>query len=122
MEDGPLTGLRVLDVSTILAGPLCCQILGDYGADVIKIEHPVAGDSMRGHGPSQGRRRRCGGRRSRRNKRTVGLDLGRPGGRRGASAAGRRRPTSLVENFRPGTLERWGLGPDVAARGSTPGW
>ena len=46
----PLEGLTVIDASTILAGPLCCQILGDYGADVIKIEHPVHGDSMRGHG------------------------------------------------------------------------
>ncbi len=63
MEDGPLTGLRVLDVSTILAGPLCCQILGDQGAEVIKIEHPVAGDGMRGHGPRR-RGSRSGGRRS----------------------------------------------------------
>ncbi len=45
----PLEGLRVIDASTILAGPLCCQILGDFGADVIKIEHPVHGDAMRGH-------------------------------------------------------------------------
>jgi crotonobetainyl-CoA:carnitine CoA-transferase CaiB-like acyl-CoA transferase len=46
----PLQGLRVIDVSTITAGPLCGQNLGDFGADVIKIEHPVTGDSMRGHG------------------------------------------------------------------------
>jgi crotonobetainyl-CoA:carnitine CoA-transferase CaiB-like acyl-CoA transferase len=45
-----LEGLRVFDASTILAGPPCCQILGDFGADVIKIEHPAHGDSMRGHG------------------------------------------------------------------------
>ncbi len=48
--DGPMAGLRVLDVSTILAGPLTAQILGDYGADVIKVEHPTRGDGMRGHG------------------------------------------------------------------------
>jgi len=52
----PLEGLRVIDASTILAGPLCCQILGDFGADVIKIEHPTLGDGMRGHGE-----RRCHG-------------------------------------------------------------
>ena len=54
-SDGPLTGIRVVDASTILAGPLACQILGDFGAEVIKIEHPRAGDGMRGHGPSRRR-------------------------------------------------------------------
>ncbi|GAB2700290.1 hypothetical protein GCM10027194_37000 [Thalassiella azotivora] len=47
---GPLAGLKVLDASTNLAGPLAAQILGDYGADVIKVEHPTRGDGMRGHG------------------------------------------------------------------------
>src|SRR4051794_23734403 len=69
-----LEGLRVLDVSTILAGPLCCQILGDHGADVIKIEHPRAGDSMRGHGPSKDGVPLWWKEISR-NKRTVALDL-----------------------------------------------
>ena len=50
---GPLGGIRVLDASTILAAPLACQIRGDFGADVIKIEHPTAGDGMRGHGPAK---------------------------------------------------------------------
>ncbi len=107
----PLEGLRVLDVSTILAGPLCCQILGDFGADVIKVEHPRGGDNMRGHGPS------LDGvplwwKEISRNKRTVAVDLKAPSGaevlRRLAATA-----DVLVENFRPGTLERWGLGPDV---------
>ncbi|HEU4567588.1 MAG TPA: CoA transferase [Marmoricola sp.] len=106
----PLEGLRVLDVSTILAGPLCCQILGDFGADVIKIEHPRAGDSMRGHG-----KQKDGvplwWKEISRNKRTVGLDLGDP---RGAELLLRLAATAdvLVENFRPGTLERWGLSPE----------
>ncbi len=111
MEDGPLTGLRVLDVSTILAGPLCCQILGDQGAEVIKIEHPVAGDGMRGHGPSK-EGVPLWWKEISRNKRTVGLSLSDPAG---AEVFLRLAETAdvLVENFRPGTLERWGVGPDV---------
>ena len=108
---GPLSGYRVIDASTILAGPLCCQILGDFGAEVIKIEHPVAGDSMRGHGES-----RDGvplwWKEISRNKRTLGLSLSAP---EGAELFRRLVATAdvLVENFRPGTLERWGLGPEV---------
>lgn len=111
MEDGPLTGLRVLDVSTILAGPLCCQILGDQGADVIKIEHPIAGDGMRGHGPSK-KGIPLWWKEISRNKRTVGLNLSAP---EGADILLRLARTAdvLVENFRPGTLERWGLGPET---------
>jgi crotonobetainyl-CoA:carnitine CoA-transferase CaiB-like acyl-CoA transferase len=108
---GPLDGLRVLDCSTILAGPLVCQILGDFGADVIKIEHPGRPDGMRGHGHAVDGHglwwKEVG-----RNKRTIGLYLGDPDGAallldlvRGADV--------LVENFRPGTLERWGLSWDT---------
>jgi crotonobetainyl-CoA:carnitine CoA-transferase CaiB-like acyl-CoA transferase len=104
--------LRVLDVSTVLAGPLTCQILGDYGADVIKVEHP-RGDSMRGHG-----RVKDGiglwWKMVSRNKRCVALYLGDPEGaeifRRLAATA-----DVVVESFRPGTFERWGLGYDVLA-------
>ncbi len=107
----PLEGLRVLDVSTILAGPLCCQILGDYGADVIKIEHPSRGDNMRGHGYSKDGVPLWWKEISR-NKRTVALDLKSGDGaevfRRLAATA-----DVVVENFRPGTLERWGVGPEV---------
>ncbi len=110
----PLSGLRVLDVSTILAGPMCCQILGDFGADVVKIEHPVAGDGMRGHGPTKDGVPLWWKEISR-NKRTVGLSLKEPDGaaifRRLAATA-----DVVVENFRPGTLERWGIGPEVLHR------
>ena len=110
----PLEGLRVVDASTILAGPLCCQILGDFGADVIKIEHPRAGDSMRGHGEQKDGVplwwKEVG-----RNKRTVGLDLS---AREGAELFLKLAGTAdvVVENFRPGTLERWGVGPDQLHR------
>jgi crotonobetainyl-CoA:carnitine CoA-transferase CaiB-like acyl-CoA transferase len=108
---GPLADLKVLDASTILAGPLCCQILGDFGADVVKIEHPTLGDGMRGHGRSKD------GiplwwKEVARNKRTLALSLSTA---EGAEVFRRLVTTAdvVVENFRPGTLERWGLGPDV---------
>ena len=107
---GPLAGLTVIDCSTILAGPLTCQILGDFGAEVIKVEHPRKPDGMRGHGPS------VDGsgiwwKEIARNKRTVAIDLGRS---EGAALLLElvRDVDVLVENFRPGTLERWGLGWD----------
>ena len=109
-SQGPLQGLRVLDVSTILAGPMCCQILGDYGADVVKIEHPQAGDGLRTHGYSKD------GvplwwKEVARNKRTLGLYLGDPAGAE-VFARLAAQADVLVENFRAGTLERWGVGPD----------
>lgn len=111
IERGPLAGLTVIDCSTILAGPLVCQILGDFGAEVIKIEHPQRPDGMRGHGPSidgEG----IWWKEIARNKRTIAIDLGLP---EGASLVLDLARTAdvLVENFRPGTLERWGLGWDV---------
>lgn len=108
---GPLAGLRVLDVSTVLAGPLCCQILGDQGAEVIKIEHPNGGDPLRGHGPSKDGVPLWWAMLSR-NKRCIALNL------KDADAAAIfldlvATADVVVENFRPGTLERWGLGPEV---------
>ncbi|RTL69902.1 MAG: CoA transferase [Pseudonocardiaceae bacterium] len=108
---GPLAGVRVIDASTILAGPLCCQILGDYGADVVKIEHPVAGDSMRGHGRSKDGVPLWWKEISR-NKRTIGLSLSDADGAAVFKELVRTADV-VVENFRPGTFERWGLGPDV---------
>jgi crotonobetainyl-CoA:carnitine CoA-transferase CaiB-like acyl-CoA transferase len=104
---GPLRNVRVLDASSILAGPLLCQFLGDFGADVIKVEHPVQGDGLRGHGPRKDETplwwKEVG-----RNKRCVGIDLSRPDG--AATLLELVRHTDiLVENFRPGCFERWGL-------------
>ncbi|MGH3230804.1 MAG: CaiB/BaiF CoA transferase family protein [Streptosporangiaceae bacterium] len=110
-QNPPLSGLRVVDASTILAGPFCCRLLGDFGADVIKIEHPSAGDGMRSHGRMKGDVPLWWKEISR-NKRTVGLDLSVADGaevfRRLAASS-----DVVVENFRPGTLERWGIGPQV---------
>lgn len=107
----PLEGLRVIDAATILAGPLCAQILGDYGADVVKVEHPSQGDNMRGHGHSKDDVPLWWKEISR-NKRTVALDLKSAEGgevfRRLSATA-----DVVIENFRPGTFERWGLGPEV---------
>ncbi|MEV5319780.1 CoA transferase [Streptomyces sp. NPDC052687] len=110
----PLAGLRVLDVATLFAGPLAATLLGDFGADVIKVEHPVRPDPSRGHGPSKdgvGLWWKMLGR----NKRTITLDLSKPGGRttllRLAAGA-----DVIIENFRPGTLEKWDLGwPELSA-------
>ncbi|WP_438315085.1 CaiB/BaiF CoA transferase family protein [Streptomyces sp. HUAS TT3] len=107
---GPLAGLRVLDLATLFAGPLAATLLGDFGAEVVKVEHPGRPDPSRGHGPAKdgiGLWWKLLGR----NKRTMTLDLSAPGGRdtllRLAATA-----DVVVENFRPGTLERWGLGWD----------
>ena len=111
MSAMPLEGVRVIDASTILAGPLCCQILGDFGADVVKIEHPRSGDSLRGHGQSKDNIPLWWKEISR-NKRTVGLDLKAAAGAKALRRLAARADV-VVENFRPGTLERWSLGPDV---------
>ncbi len=112
-RDGPLAGLRVVDASTVLAGPSCARYLADFGADVVKVERPGAGDGTR----AMFRRhpdddvtyfwKLLG-----RNKRTIALDLKDPDDlsvMRSLCAGA----DVLVENFRPGTLERLGLGPDV---------
>lgn len=113
-----LAGLRVLDLSRVLAGPLCTQILGDLGADVLKVERPGSGDESRQWGPPwvDG----PAGRESayflsvNRNKRSLAVDLATEDGqaqiRRLAAGA-----DVLVENFLPGTLERWGLGWEALA-------
>ncbi|WP_432034001.1 CaiB/BaiF CoA transferase family protein [Streptomyces antibioticus] len=105
---GPLSGLRVLDLATLFAGPMAATLLGDFGAEVIKVEHPGRPDPSRGHGPSKDGVglwwKHLG-----RNKRTITLNLSTPGGRatllRLAASA-----DVIVENFRPGTLEKWDLG------------
>jgi crotonobetainyl-CoA:carnitine CoA-transferase CaiB-like acyl-CoA transferase len=107
---GPLSGLTVLDISTVYAAPITAMLLGDMGADVLKVEHPN-GDPARTHGWN-----RDGyglwWKVIARNKRAVTLNLGTPEGQellRELVADA----DVVVENFRPGVLEKWGLGPDT---------
>ena len=109
---GPLADLRVIDLSTVLAGPNCARYLADFGADVIKVERPVGGDSLRNmawRDPRDGEG--LWWKLVNRNKRTIALDL-----KNTADLALLRSLVAeadvLVENFRPGTLERLGLAPD----------
>jgi crotonobetainyl-CoA:carnitine CoA-transferase CaiB-like acyl-CoA transferase len=104
-----LEGIRVLDLGTFLAGPHCATILGEFGAEVIKVEPPKTGDSLRRLGTNT----ECGDSlvwlSEARNKKCVTLNLGSEGGRdllRKLAA----KCDIVVENFRPGTLEKWGLG------------
>ena len=108
---GPLAGLKVLELGQLVAGPFAAKTLADFGADVVKVEPPVAGDPLRKwrllkDGTSVWWQVQS------RNKRSLALDLKAPEGqdivRRLAAEA-----DVLVENFRPGALEQWGLGPDA---------
>lgn len=108
----PLSGVRVLDIATFLAGPFCGTIMGDFGAEVVKMEHPKIGDPLRGFGTPTS----CGDTfawlSEARNKRCITLDLRAPEGgeifRKLVAEA-----DVVIENFRPGTLEKWGLGWEV---------
>ena len=108
----PLTGLRVIDFTRVLAGPMCTMLLGDMGAEIIKIEDPAYGDDTRGWAPF------VGGWSTyflsvNRNKKSVSVDLKSEEGRTLLDDLIKSADV-LVENFRPGTLERLGFGPDRA--------
>jgi crotonobetainyl-CoA:carnitine CoA-transferase CaiB-like acyl-CoA transferase len=116
---GPLAGITVLDLATIFAGPSACRHLGDFGADVIKVEKPGMPDGARNLGETDGEDSfywRIVGR----NKRPIELDLKAPSGREVLLDLVRRADV-LVENFRPGTLERLGLGPEDVLLVENPG-
>jgi succinyl-CoA---D-citramalate CoA-transferase len=111
-DPGPLSGLRVLELGTLIAGPFAGRLFADYGADVIKVEHPQGGDPLRdwgravdGHGSLwslvQGR-----------GKRSIALDLHDATAQRVVLALAESADI-MIENFRPGRMEAWGLGPDV---------
>jgi crotonobetainyl-CoA:carnitine CoA-transferase CaiB-like acyl-CoA transferase len=107
----PLAGLRVVEFGQLLAGPYVGTLLGDFGADVVKVEAPPAGDPMRDWGRLRHNDHSLWWSVLARNKRSVTLNLRTESGQRlaGDLAAS---ADVIVENFRPGTMEKWGLGPD----------
>ena len=109
-NDGPLNDIRVLELGQLIAGPFCGQLLGDFGAEVIKVEPPGVGDPMRGWGqgipvwwPVIAR-----------NKKSVTLNLRETEGQALLKELVGQADV-LIENFRPGTMEKWGLGYDTLA-------
>jgi crotonobetainyl-CoA:carnitine CoA-transferase CaiB-like acyl-CoA transferase len=105
---GPLAGVRVLDLGTMVAGPVAATFMADFGADVIKVEQPGSGDTLRDLGPfceGEGLWWQVEGR----NKKSVTLDLRQPEGQQLLKQLVAQADV-VIENFRPGTLEKWGLG------------
>jgi formyl-CoA transferase len=111
---GPLSDLKVVEMGTLIAGPFCGQVLGDFGADVVKIEDPGKGDPMRQWGRSLPKGLSPWWPVIGRNKRSVALDLRQPEGRELALALIDQADV-LIENFRPGAMEKWGMGYEVLA-------
>lgn len=115
----PLEGVRVADLSRVLAGPLCTMVLADLGADVVKVERPGVGDETRSWGPPFVGEDAAYFLSVNRGKRSVELDLKAEEGSRAARELILRSDV-LVENFRPGTMERLGLDPE-SLRAEHPG-
>jgi len=109
---GPLSGVTVLELGQLLAGPFCGQLLGDFGAEVIKCEDPGRGDPMREWGREKPHGLSLWWPVVARGKKSVTLNLRSPRGQELFRELVRRADV-VVENFRPGTLERWGLGFDA---------
>ena len=106
---GALNGIRVVELGQLLAGPFCGQLLGDMGADVIKIEQPGSGDPMRDWGQGE---TKVNWEVIARNKRSVSVNLRVAEGQELVRKLAEKADI-LIENFKPGTMEKWGLGPDT---------
>jgi len=105
---GAIAGLRVIDLTRVLGGPYCTQILGDHGAEIIKVE-PPAGDETRDWAPVLAETGSAYFNGANRNKRSIGLDLTKPRGR-DVLMLMLQDADVLIENFKPGTLDKWGIG------------
>jgi crotonobetainyl-CoA:carnitine CoA-transferase CaiB-like acyl-CoA transferase len=119
MTEGALAGLKVIDLSRVLAGPLCTQTLGDLGADVIKVERPGEGDDTRNWGPPYAGPLSAYFIGVNRNKRSLTLDLSRDEGKAVLDRLIRSGDV-VVDNFKQGTLKRWGFD-DVWFEANAPG-
>lgn len=109
---GPLAGLRVVEMGTLIAGPYCGQLLGDLGAEVLKVEAPGTGDPMRNWGQVKRDGQSYWWSVIGRNKKSITLNLREKEGQEIARNL-IKSADILVENFRPGTMEKWGLGYDI---------
>jgi len=118
-SSGALAGKLVIDLSRVLGGPYCTQILGDHGAEIVKIE-PPRGDETRDWGPPNYGEDSAYFIGVNRNKRSVGLDLGRPEGR-DVLLQLLEKADVLIENYKPGTMEKWGLGYEEVLKNRYPG-
>lgn len=115
----PLDGIRVLDLTRVLAGPLCTMMLGDLGAHVIKVERPGSGDDTRGWGPPFDQAGQSAYFLSvNRNKKSLAADLANPDDR-ATIATLLAQADVVVDNFRPGTLEHYGFSPERAIEAHT---
>ncbi len=112
IQQAPLTGLRVIELGQLIAGPFCAQLLGDFGAEVIKIEAPDRPDPARDWGAVKYQGHGLLWPIIARNKKSMTLNLRVEPGQKILQRL-LRTADILVENFRPGTLEKWGLSPDV---------
>lgn len=114
-KNGPLSDLRVIELGTLLAGPFCGQLLGDMGAEVIKVEPPGQGDPLRVWGREKAHGKSLWWPVVARNKKSVTLDLRQSEGQKVLHELVAK-ADFLLENFRPGTLEKWGCGYDELAK------
>ena len=109
-EKLPMSGVRIIDVGTFLAGPYAASILGEFGAEVLKVEHPIAGDPMRHFGtPTKRHDATLAWLSEGRNRKSVTIDLRKKEGVQLFLKLVAKSDV-LIENFRPGTMEEWGLG------------
>ncbi|MEL6434487.1 MAG: CoA transferase, partial [Pseudomonadota bacterium] len=115
----PLDGLRVIELGQLIAGPFCGQLMADFGAEVVKVEPPEIGDAMRQWGRMDEDGKPIWWNVIARGKRSITIDLRQPEGQAILRDLARKADV-VIENFRPGTLERWGLGYDVLS-GGNPG-